>query len=1272
MNRLNPITFPLQGLRLIEASAGTGKTYTIAALYVRLVIGHGRPAPLMPAEILVLTFTRAATRELRDRIRTRLSEAARSFITGRSEHEFIVELLERHPEPDRRKRIARRLQAAAESMDEAAIHTIHAWCQSILTRHAFDSGSLFDQEVDSRDPELWRTALLDYWRRFIVPRRNDDGAWLQDFASFPVFTKRIGEILQPEVGFFCNGEEVELVDSPDGPASFIKAWERKREELLAPVHEQWQQQRNELIDLLKEAAASVLDRRSYKEEAMRGWFACLDDAQITPETAVVLAKLSASSLIKHTKKHKQPPEHSFFATVESVRQKLASVPPWQAHLWKHAADWVGQRYRDEKRKRNRLDFDDLLTDLDDALRGPGAKRLRRTILESHPVAMLDEFQDTDPVQYRIFETIYGPATDCAENGLFMIGDPKQAIYSFRQADIHIYLRAKREAVEASGPPFTLPRNYRSTKAFVAAVNALFESAEDQPQGAFAMRENAESDNPVPFEPVDARGREEIFVQADTAGRRASGPCLLPVQDGLVRQSDQGLPATPIVFWHLSGTDEKPTFNRVNYESVMGRWTAAAIAELLEQGAAGEAGFLEDDKLTAVSPSDIAVLVNDRHEAAAVKSELERRNVAAVYLSESNSIFDQSEATDILLVLRAVAEPDNDRLLRNALGTRTVGLDARELERLTEDELRLETEVERFRGLHSLWRRRGVLAMLRRLIEEYDVAARLLTDRREGERRLTNLMHLAELLQVEGRGHEGPQALIRWLSGQVATEERGQDDEQILRLESDAELVRIVTVFKSKGLEYPLVFVPFAAANRRQPTQKAWKQYHDPATGRRVIEFEESEEAKRLAERERLQEDLRLLYVAVTRARHACWIGTAPWVSHPNSKKPDTNTALFHLLAGVLKEKETVAGVGMSGLVQRLVERINTDEQLAQFVELHGEAPDKRYRAHKDEALAKVPEYPRIAREPWWISSYSALRYGGDESRTGDDPAASAVAANVAEMSEEDEEAAVEPVLPDPLSRAPDSGSIHAFPRGATPGNFLHLLLEWAGSRDFSRLDSEPDRLRGEVDTRCGRRGWDRWAGTVHAWLTAQLEVPMPMGDARVRLTDLSLARHQYKPELEFWLQASRVPAGHIDGLVQRFIMPGKDRPALAPNQLNGMLHGFIDLVFEWHGRWYVADYKSNWLGPDARYYTREAMEGAILSRRYDLQYALYALALHRQLKARLGGAYDPARDFGGAAYIFLRGVEQPDTAGVFFDPLSSELLTELDELFRQGGASDAA
>ncbi|MDZ7790405.1 MAG: exodeoxyribonuclease V subunit beta [Xanthomonadales bacterium] len=1276
MNQLDPVTFPLHGLRLIEASAGTGKTYTIAALYVRLVIGHDRPAPLMPADILVLTFTRAATRELRDRIRTRLSEAARSFISGKSEHEFIDKLLEQHPGPEQRARIARRLQVAAESMDEAAIHTIHAWCQSILKRHAFDSGSLFDQEVDSGDPELWRTALLDYWRRFIVPRQNDDGAWLKVFASFPDFAKRIGELLQPEVEFRCNGRQVEAVGSPDEPIEAMKAWKRQQEEILAPVHQQWQEQREELIEFILKARSSVLHGNKYQEPTVHGWFKRLDDGRLSPDMqSRPLVKLSTSGLVEGTKNNKTPPEHPFFDTVERARQALEEMPPepsWQPQLWKHAAEWVGKRYRQEKRKRNRLDFDDLLTDLDAALRGPGGERLAQTILESHPVAMLDEFQDTDPVQYRIFETVYGPAAGRPENGLFMIGDPKQAIYSFRQADIHTYLRARRDAVEASGEPFTLPRNYRSTLDFVDAVNALFDTAENQPQGAFAMREDAESDNPVPFERVDAKGRGEVFVQADTADRRASGPHLLPVLDGLSRQGDQHLPASPIVFWHLPETDEKPTFNRSDYESTMGRWTAAAIAELLEQGADGRAGFLEDDKLTAVSPSDIAVLVNDRHQAAAVKRELERRDVAAVYLSEGNSIFDQSEAKDALLILRAVAEPDDDRLLRNALGTRTAGLDARELERLNEDELRLEAEGDRFRNLHSLWRRRGVLVMLRRLVDEYDVAARLLADRRDGERRLTNLMHLAELLQVEGQGHEGPQALIRWLAGQISTKERGQDDEQILRLESDAELVRIVTVFKSKGLEYPLVFVPFAASNRRQPQSTDWRQYHDPATRRRVIEFEKSDEANRIADRERLQEDLRLLYVAVTRARHACWIGTAPWVSDKRSKKPDTDTALFHLLGGVLKEEETVAGVGMSELLQRLVKRMNADKRLAHFVELHGEAPDKRYKARSDEELADVPEYPRRDREPWWVASYSALRYGGSETEAAGDPAASAVAANMAEMSEDDEAGSSELELPDPLSRTPDPESIHAFPRGATPGNFLHLLLEWAGGKDFSRLDGAPEMLRQEVEARCRRRGWDDWAGTVQAWLLAQLKTPMPIGDTRVRLADLSLARHQYKPELEFWLQASRVPAGRIDDLAQQFILPGRERPALAPNQLNGMLHGFIDLVFEWQGRWYVADYKSNWLGPDARYYTREQMEATILSRRYDLQYALYALALHRQLKARMGDSYDPSREFGGAAYMFLRGVEQPDTAGVFFDPLSPELLIELDELFRQGSASHAA
>jgi len=319
-------------------------------------------------------------------------------------------------------------------------------------------------------------------------------------------------------------------------------------------------------------------------------------------------------------------------------------------------------------------------------------------------------------------------------------------------------------------------------------------------------------------------------------------------------------------------------------------------------------------------------------------------------------------------------------------------------------------------------------------------------------------------------------------------------------------------------------------------------------------------------------------------------------------------------------------------------------------------------------LGSAAEYHRGSFENWWIASYSALRHG--KGRTGGaDDANSAVEANLNEMSRDDQPA---DDLPEPFDIDPEANSIHAFPRGATPGNFLHLLLEWAGQQGFARLLDEPDRMREEIARRLERRGWGDWTDAVMAWFETQLTAPLRLGDTELRLIDLAPDCHQYKPELEFWFAAHDADVLAIDQLVCTGTLDGRERVKFESNRLNGMLHGFIDLVFEHEGRWYVADYKSNWIGPTADYYTRERMSDVVCEHRYDMQYVLYTLALHRLLKSRLGPDYDPDRHLGGSAYLFLRGCENSETAGVFFEPANVELIEAIDELFAGRELSDVA
>lgn len=1201
------LRFPLHGSRLIEASAGTGKTFTISALYLRLVLGHGGEQAfareLLPPEILVVTFTDAATRELRDRIRARLVEAARVFREEAEGDDLLRQLRADFP-PERWPACACRLDIAAQWMDEAAVSTIHGWCQRMLREHAFDSGSLFTLTLETDHSELLAQVTRDYWRLHCYPLQGDALSWVMNRWGHP---DNLLRSVRPLFGERAAAGETSL-------ATLLDAALQEQARALEALKEGWCEWADEIRQLLDQAVADKLvDGRKIQARYYQNWCEKLrhwslgDEAELDLGTG--FTRLTPDGLAECWKKGSPPPHPALEAMCELPRRLRQLAGPDEAAR-RHAAAWICQRFEQEKRQRAEMGFDDMLTRLDAALQSDNGERLAQVIRTQFPVAMIDEFQDTDPLQYRIFDCIYAIEDNRPDCGLFLIGDPKQAIYAFRGADIHTYLRARRAM---TGRLDDLDTNFRSSQPMVDAVNRLFQQAEarSEGQGAFLFREGA--DNPLPFSSVKARGREE-------------------------RWQVEGQTPPALTLWQLPSAE--PLANTF-YRREMAARAASEITRLLVLGQQGEAGFAEVDKFEALQPSDIAVLVRDGSEAQAIRGELARRGVRSVYLSDKDSVLASQEARDLLLWLRACAEPDVDRRLRAALASRSLGLELAELEQLNQDERVWERRVMQFRDYHQRWQRQGVLPMLRQLLHDFGLPQRLM-QRSDGERALTNLLHLAELLQQAAAELDGEQALIRHLAALLAGEGAAAE-EQVLRLESDAALVRVVTIHKSKGLEYPLVFLPFICSFR--PAEGGRPLQLQDGDSRRLV-LEPDEEDIERADRERLGEDLRLLYVAVTRARHACWLGIA------DLKKGNARASLLHrsALGYLLGGGQPLSA---SGLLASWLEPL---EKPGECLLLPApDANDSSYReATVEQAEPSWPTPARRAAEHWWIASYSALRTGDSlESpiERFDDAAPENPAAQKAA---DDERESVPMMTPVGLS-----GSLHLFPRGPNPGTFLHGLLEMAGRDGFAQVASEPAALREQIARRCQRRGLDAWIEPLNSWLGSLLTTPLKLeGDARVALAELTV----YQPELEFWFETQRVDVRQIDALVQRHVLPGVPRPALLPDRLNGMFKGFIDLVFEHQGRYYVVDYKSNWLGEGDAAYTDEAMQATVASHRYDLQYVLYLLALHRQLQLRLPD-YDYDRHVGGALYLFLRGSRAPGQ-GIHRARPPRELIEALDALFK--------
>jgi exodeoxyribonuclease V beta subunit len=821
-------------------------------------------------------------------------------------------------------------------------------------------------------------------------------------------------------------------------------------------------------------------------------------------------------------------------------------------------EWAREELRRRKTDRRVQSFDDMLTRLDEALRCERGSELRKSLRERFTVALVDEFQDTDPVQYSIFSQIYG-SSDCS---VFFIGDPKQAIYGFRGADVFTYL----EAAKVADRRYTLGRNWRSEAKLLGGVSAIF----------------SQRDDPFVIESID-------LSPVTASGKADAEP--LTIGD----QRDQ-----PLRFW-IASTDDK-----VRVEEAV----AAEIASLL----AGETKI----GTRKIEPRDIAVLVNNNTQPIGVQQALADYRIPSVVYSAA-SVLKSGEASELLHVLLAVAQPTHEKIVRAALATEVLGLKASALEDLSSDEAEWEATLNRFADYHLVWRDQGFVQMMRALLIGEKVRSRLLRWR-DGERRLTNILHLIELLHaacVENR--LGIDGLIKWLARQISLGGELKDEHE-LRLESDEDAVRIVTIHKSKGIEYGITFCPFA---RKEPWSgaKEFLKFHED--DKLVLDLEESAEHKKIRNREELAESVRQLYVGLTRAKHRNYL---IW----QERKTKSKSAVAWLFSKEASVDVFLEKKGESNTSSSVRAAFSESDAIA--IEDLPEGGEK--------VFAPIPSLPtslaprvfdgEIDRS-WRISSFSSLI--SERAEEPETPDYDSVESGV--------EAVEEPVSP--------AQGIHAFPGGMRAGTCLHLILE---ELDFGDL-SQSLVLKRLSDFR-----FETFAEVVCDTLEKMLRVPL----GRPGFTLSQISRASRLSELEFTFPITALTTSRLGKIFQVDELPlAIDRLQFAP--ANGFMKGFIDLVFEREGRFYFVDWKSNWLGTDAASYAPEKIATEMARNFYTLQLSIYAVALHRYLQRRLPG-YAYEKNFGGAFYIFLRGIDpgKPDN-GVLFTRPPRKFIEQLDEIF---------
>jgi exodeoxyribonuclease V beta subunit len=1148
---------------LIEASAGTGKTYTITSLVLRLLLKK----EISIDQILVVTFTEAAASELKDRILKRLKDALKGFqkkiISKEDEIEdpFIRQVVKDYDEKKGKDLITKALR----SFDLAPVYTIHGFCYRILSENAFETKNFFDSEIITDENILIQQSADDFYRKYISKASKQEAMIIHSNKLYPEYIAGLAKQ-------YLKYENPEIVAYE--PDTDISELINRFFEFKTKLGKIWTENKNDIIALFKDK--DVMNQKKYKFEQMEKRSDYLDELfsnrfslpAVYTDEKINKAKnpffyFMRSEIEKGVKSGKNAPEHIFFEKCESFYFYALNLEEetdkFISFFKKKAIHETGENLKQIKEQYRLLGFNDFLTKVKQGLDKDKSGLLVNILKKRYKAALIDEFQDTDSLQYEIFKTAFKNKVP-----LFFIGDPKQSIYRFRGADLFAYLKAKSDADYV----YTMNKNYRSSPGIVKSVNSIF----------------TVSENPFVYKEV---GYQNIVPAKDES-------------EAIIKDNKKS-PSMELIC--IGGETGK---NYGESDKFLIKYICSEISYLLNKGENKEC-YLKDKP---VSPEDIAVLVRSNDQGRQIRKALEDNLVPAVLTSEE-SVFDSEEALAVLEFLDSVYNSADERKIRGVLTGNLFLKKTSELNKLKKDEDKWSQIVQNFRDFNSVWTEKGVMEVLTILFYDHNIL-KIQSSLGSGERRVTNLLHLFEILhEEEVKNRRGRKSLIKWLADNIYNR-TSSSPEYELRLESDKNKVKILTVHKSKGLEFSIVFCGFIQREAVKSFSSVKEtMYHRQEDNKLVIDFspQSDQKALELMEKELLSEDLRLFYVALTRAKYKTYFFMNESQKQNCVRSPDF--ILKHDFEDDTKK------------LMSFLESFSGKEIKTRYFD-----SDEDFNFYQFHPVKENQEFTRCSFTKNLYTNFKILSFSSLASLKGGDV--------------EKLDAETKNYEPD-LKEDPFSSGIMGFPKGAFAGLFFHSVFE---DLCFSADDEKINEL---IKLKLENFNYDlQWQPHVFKMVENVLNKNLGYGFS---LSDLKEEKKITELEFYYPLQEKEINL-FFNNLINSDINPQfkKKLKKVTPGDAKGFMKGFIDLVFEHEGRFYILDWKSNHLGYLFEDYNIQNLEHEIAETLYFLQYYIYTAALDKYLSYRLGNKYSYEKNFGGIFYLFLRGIDEGNNInGIYYD-----------------------
>ncbi|QJC33867.1 exodeoxyribonuclease V subunit beta [Enterobacteriaceae endosymbiont of Donacia provostii] len=1165
---LNPFKENFQGQYLIEASAGTGKTFTIIIIYLRMILGlHQKNfniKPLNVEQILVVTFTDLATQDLYNKIKHSISLLKIGCIQKKSKYDIIDNIIKDIKDYE----IAYDLLLKAEkNIRNASIYTIHSFCQKILNLKNYEIYDYFlNKKIINNEIFLQKKAVIIFWKKYLYNLSKEI------VKVILLFWKTPDDLLKSLLPFLSQ-HKLPIIKYPFKYKNIYLQF-NKNKTYIINIKKYWIKYRHNIINIINK---SNVNKHIYNKKFLLYWINIINEWSIKKTQnyffPAELYRFSQEILINNTINKINPPIYILFKYIDIFIKKIINL---KELIIVKAIRYINKYIYKKKINNKEISFDDLLKILNKSLYTEPGIKIAKDIRKLFPVILIDEFQDTDIQQYNIFKKIYLNQKNYL---MILIGDPKQAIYSFRGADIFTYLRASLEIKKR----YTLTYNWRSSSTMVNSVNKLF------------------SNRTYPF-----LFKNIIFNPIKYTKKKLNNHFIInnKIKSG-------------ITFWFI---DNMQDINK--YKKKIAYICGYQICQLIILGKKGKAFFQINNKKKNIDITDITIIVRNRFEALILEKEFIKFNLPCIYLSNSNYIFEKPEAKELVFLLKTIINPDNKQEIKNILSSKLFNIPLYFFQKNNQSHY-IEKIINQFNRYKSIWKKYGILYMLEEIFIKDKIISKINILENFIKDKIKNILYIGEMIQISCPNNKDINKTIEWLLQQIKYTNQNFLNKQT-KLNHKVNKIKIITIHRSKGLQFPIVWLPFISSNIIEFINKEGIIYHNRKNFKVTLDFKKDKESKKFFLEETLSENLRLLYVSLTRSIFHCSIGIAN-LKFYNFQKSNLYLSYSNALFFLLKKKNYISDFHFKKILYNLK---NKDISIKNFTEKRKiKLNINIFTKKNNNKLFTTISTKKFLFINKIVSNFSKIKKQQNFNF------------NINYQYQFLQ-----------FIKNNKKKTQHTLPIGKNTGVIIHKILE---KLDFTKKISRNFIKKELLKT---KHISSTWHIMITNWLNNILNIPL--GKNKIILNQIN--NNKKKTEFKFYLSIKKnFSSIKYNNIINKYDFFSKKLNTL---NFNGFLSGIIDLIFIWKKKFYILDYKSSWLGKTCKDYKIKNIEKDIYLNYYNIQYQFYTLALHKYLKYRIKN-YDYDKHFGGIIYLYIRGINLKNNNGIWEIKPTSQLINKLNNLF---------